>query len=184
MQDEILFHVLFNLGLIPKNPLPGNLPTLDILNEWDINRDKALKKTRNLRVTFSLPSQSSLVKLPIITMTTSNPWFYNKANWQNWGEYARKFYSSLTEAWSYVTRILLFQVNYAVKSTLSTLTYTRNTPVELLRRYEEILSGSRWERGDFYRHSIKTWRSWPKQNWPGSTTTLFVPYVDLHDTKK
>ena len=44
MQDEILFHLLFNLGLIPKNPLPGNLPTLDILNEWDINRDKVLKK--------------------------------------------------------------------------------------------------------------------------------------------
>ena len=64
----------------------------------------------------------------------------------------RQFYSSLTEAWSYVTRILLFEVNYALKSTLSTLTYTRNTPVELLRRYEEILSG----RGDFYRHSIKT----------------------------
>ena len=51
----------------------------------------------------------------------------------------------MTEAWSYVTRILLFEVNYALKSTLSTLTYTRNAPVDLLRRYQEILSGSRGE---------------------------------------
>lgn len=44
MQEEILFRLLFNLGLIPKNALPGTLPTLDILNEWDINHNEVFKK--------------------------------------------------------------------------------------------------------------------------------------------
>ena len=42
-QDEILFRLLFNLGLISKNPLPGTLLTLDILNEWAINRNEVFK---------------------------------------------------------------------------------------------------------------------------------------------
>lgn len=44
MQEEILFRLLFNLGLIPKNALPGTLRTLDILNEWDINHNEVFKK--------------------------------------------------------------------------------------------------------------------------------------------
>ena len=53
---------------------------------------------------------------------------------------------------------MLFQVNYAVKSTLSTLTYTRNTPVELLGDIKKFYQGAGGGggRGDFYRHTIKT----------------------------
>ena len=35
--------VPFNLGLISKSPLPGTLLTLDILNEWAINRNEVFK---------------------------------------------------------------------------------------------------------------------------------------------
>ena len=48
-----------------------------------------------------------------------------------------------------------------MKSTLSTLTYTRNTPVELLGDIKKFYQGAGGGeqgggRGDFYRHSIKT----------------------------
>ena len=68
--DDEFFVLFLNLSAVPKKQLSENSPTFDIFSGLEYTRQRLKKREYLFKVTFSLPSPSSMLKLPKVVGAT------------------------------------------------------------------------------------------------------------------
>ena len=63
--DDELFFLFLNLSAVPKKSTPGKFPYIRNFQQIGINTTKLEKRQFILKVTFSMPSPLSMLKVPI-----------------------------------------------------------------------------------------------------------------------